>query len=27
VVQVQGPDRQHTIYYWIVPENVPQNLS
>ena len=27
VVQVQGPDRQHTIYYWVVPENVPQNLS
>jgi predicted O-methyltransferase YrrM len=27
VVQVQGPNRQHTIYYWIVPENVPQNLS
>jgi predicted O-methyltransferase YrrM len=27
VVQVQGPNRQHTIYYWVVPENVPPNLS
>ena len=27
VVQVQGPNRQHTIYYWVVPENIPQNLS
>jgi predicted O-methyltransferase YrrM len=27
VVQVQTPNRQHTIYYWVVPENVPQNLS
>lgn len=27
VEQVQGPDRQHTIYYWVVPEKVPENLS
>lgn len=26
VVQVQGPVRQHTVYYWVVPENVPDNL-
>lgn len=26
VVQVQGPNRQHTVYYWVVPENVPDNL-
>jgi hypothetical protein len=26
VVQVQGPARQHTIYYWVVPENPPANL-
>jgi len=26
VVQVQGPARQHTIYYWTVPENIPENL-
>jgi predicted O-methyltransferase YrrM len=26
VVQVQGPVRQHTLYYWVVPENVPNNL-
>lgn len=27
VEQVQGPNRQHTIYYWVVPEQVPENLS
>lgn len=27
VVQVQGPNRQHTLYYWVVPENVPENLQ
>ena len=27
VVQVQGPDRQHTIYYWTVPKNPPANLQ
>ena len=27
VVQVQGPSRQHTLYYWVVPENVPANLQ
>ena len=27
VVQVQGPSRQHTFYYWVVPENVPVNLQ
>ncbi|WP_242058445.1 class I SAM-dependent methyltransferase [Microcoleus sp. FACHB-SPT15] len=26
VEQVQGPTRQHTIYHWVVPENVPDNL-
>lgn len=26
VVQVQGPNRQHTVYYWVVPEQVPANL-
>lgn len=26
VVQVQGPTHQHTVYYWVVPENVPANL-
>ena len=26
VVQVQGPTRQHTIYYWVVPKTVPANL-
>jgi predicted O-methyltransferase YrrM len=26
VVQVQGPARQHTLYYWVVPKNVPANL-
>lgn len=27
VVQVQGPDRQHTLYYWVVPQQVPDNLQ
>ncbi len=27
VVQVQGPSRQHTVYYWVVPETVPANLK
>lgn len=27
VEQVQGPSRQHAIYYWVVPENVPENLT
>jgi len=27
VVRVQGPVRQHTIYYWVVPENPPANLQ
>lgn len=27
VVQVQGPSRQHTLYLWTVPENVPANLQ
>ncbi|MBE9189121.1 methyltransferase domain-containing protein [Gloeocapsopsis crepidinum LEGE 06123] len=27
VVQVQGPSRQHTLYVWTVPENVPANLQ
>lgn len=26
VVKVQGNDRQHTVYYWTVPKNVPANL-
>lgn len=26
VVQVQGPSRQHTLYYWVVPKQVPANL-
>lgn len=26
VVQVQGPSREHTIYYWVVPKQVPANL-
>lgn len=26
VVQVQGPNREHTIYYWVVPKQVPANL-
>ncbi|MES1024484.1 methyltransferase domain-containing protein [Gloeocapsa sp. BRSZ] len=27
VVRVQGPSRQHTLYVWTVPENVPANLQ
>lgn len=27
VERVQGPARQHTIYYWVVPENPPANLQ
>ncbi|PPS42856.1 methyltransferase domain-containing protein [Chroococcidiopsis sp. TS-821] len=27
VVRVQGPSRQHTLYLWTVPENVPANLQ
>lgn len=27
VVQVQGPTRQHTLYYWVVPETIPANLQ
>jgi len=27
VVQVQGPNRQHTLYYWVVPQKVPANLQ
>ncbi len=27
VVQVQGPTRQHTLYYWVVPKTVPANLQ
>ncbi|MEW6497545.1 MAG: methyltransferase domain-containing protein [Cyanobacteriota bacterium] len=26
VVQVQGPSRVHTVYSWVVPETVPENL-
>lgn len=26
VVQVQGPNREHTLYYWVVPKQVPANL-
>lgn len=27
VVQVEGPNRQHTLYYWVVPKKVPANLQ
>lgn len=27
VVQVKGPTREHTLYFWVVPENVPANLQ
>lgn len=27
VVQIQGPTRQHTLYYWVVPEDIPANLK
>lgn len=26
-IQVQGPNRQHTLYLWVVPEEVPANLQ
>ena len=26
-VQVQGPNRTHTLYYWVVPEKPPANLQ
>ncbi len=26
VVQVEGPTRQHTLYYWVMPEDVPEQL-
>ena len=26
VMQVEGPNREHTIYYWVVPKEVPANL-
>jgi SAM-dependent methyltransferase len=26
VVQVQGPNRVHTVYYWVIPEKPPANL-
>lgn len=26
VVQVQGPNREHTLYYWVVPKQIPANL-
>lgn len=25
-VQVQGPNRVHTVYSWVIPEKVPENL-
>ncbi|GAB4203291.1 MAG: methyltransferase domain-containing protein [Coleofasciculaceae cyanobacterium] len=25
-VQVQGPDRVHTVYSWVIPEKAPENL-
>ena len=27
VVRVQGPTREHTIYYWVVPEEIPNSIS
>lgn len=27
VVQVQGPNREHTVYYWVIPKEVPANLQ
>ena len=27
VVSVQGPTREHTLYYWVVPQQVPANLQ
>lgn len=26
VVQVQGPTGQHILYYWVVPEEIPNNI-
>ncbi len=26
VVQVQGTDRTHTVYAWVIPEKIPENL-
>ena len=26
-VQVQGPNREHTLYLWVVPKKVPENLK
>lgn len=27
VIQVQGPVRRHTLYYWIIPNQIPKNLQ
>ena len=27
VIRVQSGTRQHTIYYWVVPEEIPENLT
>lgn len=27
VVQVQGPTGQHILYYWVVPEEIPESIS
>lgn len=27
VIQMQGPVRGHTLYYWIIPEKVPEGLQ
>ncbi|BAU64936.1 hypothetical protein STA3757_23140 [Stanieria sp. NIES-3757] len=27
VIRVQSGARQHTIYYWVVPEEIPENLT
>lgn len=26
VLQVKGPTREHTLYYWVVPKQPPANL-
>jgi SAM-dependent methyltransferase len=26
VVQIQAPDRRHTLYYWVVPKEIPNHL-
>lgn len=26
VIQVKGPTREHTLYYWVVPKQIPANL-